>query len=218
MLVAISAVWAFPNELSAIFDNLNFAVIAADLAIIRLGIQLCVHDIFIDELNNADNRRNVLRHVWRLNVADGTTGRKSLKLRLKTQLGEGVDGFAHIDVVGIRNVVMVGNLRHNAELGLECLSKFVGRRLQRRAVEGVVDILRFLPLRAFVVHFLHDGQSQRLTFLVCVAVSCKVVDRFIESGVTQGNCGVSVVKQLVDGLTLCKAGQSAVLPQNRRDI
>ena len=51
VLVAISAVWAFPNELSAIFDNLNFAVIAADLAIIRLGIQLCVHDIFIDELN-----------------------------------------------------------------------------------------------------------------------------------------------------------------------
>ena len=40
VLVAISAVRAFPNELSAIFDNLNFAVIAADLAIIRLGIQL----------------------------------------------------------------------------------------------------------------------------------------------------------------------------------
>ena len=36
VLVAISAVRAFPNELSAIFDNLNFAVIAADLAIIRL--------------------------------------------------------------------------------------------------------------------------------------------------------------------------------------
>ena len=55
VLVAISAVRAFPNELSAIFDNLNFAVIAADLTVIALCVQFGIHDIVIYKPHDLEN-------------------------------------------------------------------------------------------------------------------------------------------------------------------
>ena len=47
-LITVSAMRAFPYELSVILDDLDLAVVAAYLTVIALRIQLRVHDIVID--------------------------------------------------------------------------------------------------------------------------------------------------------------------------
>ena len=41
ILIAVAAVGAFPHQLAVIFYDLDFAVIAANLTIIALGVQFC---------------------------------------------------------------------------------------------------------------------------------------------------------------------------------
>lgn len=48
--ISVMAVGAFPHQLAIIIDNLDFSVIAANLAIIALGVQFSIHDVIIDEL------------------------------------------------------------------------------------------------------------------------------------------------------------------------
>ena len=51
VLVAVMAVGALPNEFPVLFDNLDFAVVAANLAIVALSVQLSIHDVVIDKLD-----------------------------------------------------------------------------------------------------------------------------------------------------------------------
>ena len=54
VLVAVAAVGALPDQLAGfVLHDLNLAVKAAALTVIALGVQLCVHDIIIDELHAA---------------------------------------------------------------------------------------------------------------------------------------------------------------------
>ena len=109
-LVGIAALGADPNELAVgVLLNGDLAVIAAGLAVVGLGVQLCVHDVVVDVLHDLQHRVDVLLHIGHLHIADGAAGRQLLELGLKGQLGEGVDLLANMDVVGVGNVALVGN-------------------------------------------------------------------------------------------------------------
>ena len=41
----VAAMRTFPHELAIVFDNLDFAIKAAHLTVIALGIQLGIHDV-----------------------------------------------------------------------------------------------------------------------------------------------------------------------------
>lgn len=90
-LIAVAALGALPNELAIVFNNANFSVEAALLAVVAFRVELCVHDIFVDELKHTRYRLKIVLHVRNLNVGDGTTGRKLLEGTFELKFGKGVD-------------------------------------------------------------------------------------------------------------------------------
>ena len=126
-LIPVAALGAFPNQLSVIFLDLDFAVEAAYLAVVRLGIQFRVHDVLIDELHDFQNRINVALHVRDFHIADSASGRQLLELSFKGELLEGIDLFGHMDMIGVGNIVLVRNARNNTESLLQALCKLIRR-------------------------------------------------------------------------------------------
>lgn len=80
-LVAIAAVRAFPDQLSAVicYDS-DFTVIAATFTVIALGVQFCIHNVIVDMLHDRKDCRNILLHVRHFHVTDRAARRKLLKL------------------------------------------------------------------------------------------------------------------------------------------
>ena len=139
-------------------------------------------------------------------------------MALKLQLVERIDFLGHMHVIAVRDVALVGNALDNAEAALQALRELVRRGFERRAIQREVDVARFLPLGALVVHVLHNLERERRAFRIGVAVAGHVLHAFIQARVSQRNGGIASVEQLVDGLALGQARQCAVLPQNRRRV
>ena len=87
-LVGVAALGADPDQLAVHILDLDLTVIAAALAVVGLGVQLCVHDVVVDELHHLQHGRNVLLHVGNFHIADGAAGAQLLEICLKAQLGE----------------------------------------------------------------------------------------------------------------------------------
>ncbi len=146
VLIAVSAVRALPDQLAGlILDNLDLSVVATALAVIALRVQLRIHDVIIDELHHRENRRDVVLHIRNLNVADCATRGQLLELGLEFQLAECVDLLSHMNMITVRDVVLVGDSLDDAKTLLQALCKLVRRGLHRRAVYRVADILCLLP-------------------------------------------------------------------------
>ena len=108
-----------------------------------------------------------------------------LELRLELELGERVDLFRHVDVVGVRDIALVRHALDHAEALLQALGELVGRGLERRAVEGVVDVFGGFPLLALVVHLLHDGEGERRCAGVGVALAGHVLHALVKARVAE---------------------------------
>lgn len=213
VLVGVAAVRTAPNQLAMlILDNLNLLVPATALAVIGLCVEFGVHDVVIDVLQHGHDGRNVVGQVGNLDVADGAARRELLELCLELQLGEGVNFLSHMDMVAVGNVTLVCDAFNDAEALLEALGKLVGSGLDGRPIQAVVHILIGLPLLALVVHVLHDIQRELLGLGVSVAPAGHGLDTLIQTSVAQRDGGISVVEELVDGLTFLQAGQSTMLP------
>ena len=217
-LVTVAALGALPHQLAVVLHDVDLAVVAADLAVVALGVQLGVHDVVVDELHHLDDRLQVVLHVGHLHVADGAAGAELLEIGLELQLGKGVDLLRHVDVVGVGDIVAVGDAGDDAEPLLQALGKLVGSGLQRGAVQAEIDVALGLPLGAGVVHVLHDFQRKGLGGRVGVAAAGHILAALVQAGVAQADGGVAAVQQLVDGLALFQAGQRAVLPQDGRGV
>ena len=214
VLVAVAALGALPDQLAVVLDDLDLAVVAAALAVVGFGVQFGVHDVVIDELKHAHDCFQIVLHVGHFHVADGAARRQLLEIALELQLGESVDRLRHMDMIAVGDIVFVGDARDKAEPLLQTLGELVGRGLQRRAVERVVDVLGLLPLVTLVVHVLHDAQCKGLCTGIGVAAAGHIFHALIQAGVAEADGGIAAVKQLVDLLALLQAGQRAVLPQN----
>ena len=214
VLVRVAALGALPDQLAVFLHDLDLAVPAAHLAVVGLGVQLRVDDVVVDELHHLQHRLQVVLHVRHLHIADGAAGGQGLELGLELQLVEGVDILCHVDVVAVGDIALVGDALDDAEPALEALGELVGGGLQRRAVQGEVDVALLLPLPAGVVHVLHHLQGEGGGGGVRVALAGHVLHALVEAGVAQGDGGVAVVEQLVDGLALLQPGAGAVLPQD----
>ena len=157
VLVAVVALGALPNQLAVLLHDADLAVVAADLAVVALGIQLGIHNVFVDELHDLDDGFEVILHVGHLDVADSAARRQLLEVALKLQLGEGVDLLGNMDVVGVGDIVAVGDARHHAEALLQALGKLVGGGFQRGAVQAEINVVLLLPARAGIVHMISSS-------------------------------------------------------------
>ena len=115
-LILISTVRAFPDQFAGlVFFDLDFSIVSAYFAVVALGIQLCVHDVVVDELHDGEHRRNIILHVRNFYVADGSTRGQLLECRFKFQLAESIDFLGYMDVVAVGDVVLIGNTRNDTK-------------------------------------------------------------------------------------------------------
>ena len=213
VLVAIAAVRAFPDELAVfVFDDLDLSIIAADHAVVALGIQLCVHDIFIDVLHDGENGRDIRLHVRDFDVGDRAARGELLEIGFKFQLVEGIDLLCDVDMVAVGDVVLICDAFDEPEALLEAFGKFIGGGFHRGAVDGVGDVFLRSPFAAFVIQLLHDGQGEFPALFRGVGDTEHADAHFIQAGIAEGNGAVVIEEELVDGLALLEARECAVLP------
>lgn len=80
ILVSVTTVRAFPYQLSCLIcHDLDLPVIAAGLAVIALGIELCIGDIVIDKAHDRKHSLNIILQIGNLHIADSSAGRKLLE-------------------------------------------------------------------------------------------------------------------------------------------
>jgi len=65
-----------------------------------------------------------------------------------------------VDVIGVGDIALIRDALDHAEALLKALGKAVGSALQRRAVDGVVDVFLCLPLGGVGVQHPHDLKAQ----------------------------------------------------------
>ena len=122
--------------------------------------------------------------------------------------------LTNVYVIAVCDIVVVCDIRNNAESLLQALGELICSRLQRSAVQRVVDVFCFFPFCALIIHILHDRQRERFCFRIGVTLSGHILHTLIQAGVTQADGGIAAEQQLVDLFTLLQAGQCAVLPQD----
>ena len=107
-LVCVSAVWTLPDQFSvSICDNANFASVTAFLATVGFCIQLRIHYVFVNVLEQSDYSRNIVFHIWNFDITYSATRRKFLELAFKCEFCECINLFSHMHVIRICNVVFV---------------------------------------------------------------------------------------------------------------
>ena len=174
--------------------------------------------MIVDELHDLQHRVEVVLHVRHLDVADRAAGGERLELRLEGELIEGVDMLGDVNVVGVRDVVLVRDALDEAEALLQALGKFIRRGLQRCSVEREVDVGRFLPALARIVHVLHNFKRKRRSRRVGVRFSRHVLDALVKARVAERDRRIAAVEELVDRLALFEPRERAILPEDRRGV
>ena len=218
-LIAVAADRALPDQLAGIvLDDHDLAVITAALAVVALGVELGVHDVLIDVFHHSQNSGNVVLHVGNLDIADGAAGGELLEIGLEFEFVEGIDFLSHMYMVAVGDIIFVCNTLDDAETLLQALGKLVGRGFHGSAVNGVADALRGTPLGALVIETLHDLEAELPSLVGSVGLAGHAHAHLIETRVTQADGAVVVKEQAVDLLAFFQAGDSAVLPEDGRDI
>ena len=195
-LITVAAMGTFPHELAVgIIRYFNLAVKTADLAIVALGIELGVHNVVIDELHNSEHSVDIVLHIGHLDVRDCVAGRELLELSLERKLCERIDRLGNVYVVGVGDVIFIGNTLNDTEAVLQTLSKLVGSALKRSAVERVIDILSRLPLSGVLVELPHNFKAELLTLVLGELLSVervyalpksRIAERYATTGDSKG--------------------------------
>ena len=116
ILILISAIRTFPDQFPRfVFLDQNLAAISAAFTIITLCIQLCIHNIIVNELHNGKHCRNIILHIRNFHVADCSTRRQFLEISLEFQFIECVDFFCHMHMVAVCNIVFICNSLNDAK-------------------------------------------------------------------------------------------------------
>ncbi len=116
VLIAVSAFRAFPDKFAVlVLCNDDLPVKAADLTVIALGIQLGIHYIIVYKLHHLKHSLDVILHVGHFDIRYRAARRQCLELAFKRQLFEGVYLFGNMYVIGICNIILVGNARYYTE-------------------------------------------------------------------------------------------------------
>ena len=142
ILIGIAAVRAFPDKLAMlVLDDVDLAVVAANMAIIALGIKLGVHDIVVNKLHYRQYRVEIVLHIGNLDVGYRASGGERLELRLQSELIKRVDVLGHVNVIAVGDIILVRDALDYAEALLQAFCELVGGAFERGAVKRVIDRL-----------------------------------------------------------------------------
>ena len=144
-LIGIAALGADPNQLAVVFLHFDLTIEAAFLTVVALGVQLSVHNIVVDELHDLQHSVNILLHIGNFHIADSAAGGELLEFGLEAQLGEGIDLFGNVYMIGVGNVTLIGDTGNHTEALLQALGEFVAKL-------NNVERFEFLPYHSIGVH------------------------------------------------------------------
>ena len=131
-LIAIMAMRTFPYEFPRfVVHDLNFPVVTAYLTIVALGIELGVHDVFIDEFHDGKDGRDIVLHVGNFHVGNGATGRKLLEFALEFELGERVNLLGNVHVIAVGDIALIRNAGNDAETLLQTFGEFIYKKTKK---------------------------------------------------------------------------------------
>ena len=114
---------------------------------------------------------------------------------LERKLCERIDRLGNVYVVGVGDVIFIGNTLNDTEAVLQTLSKLVGSALKRSAVERVIDILSRLPLSGVLVELPHNFKAELLTLVLGELLSVervyalpksRIAERYATTGDSKG--------------------------------
>ena len=71
VLICVSTIRTAPDKFSIlVLYNFYFFVVSADLTVVRLGVQFCVHDIVINVLDYCEDSWNIVLQVCYFYIRD----------------------------------------------------------------------------------------------------------------------------------------------------
>ena len=123
-----------------------------------------------------------------------------------------------MNVIGISDIISIRYTRNLAKSLLKTFSKLICCGLKRSAVNAEINICFLLPPVASLVHMLHNVKCKRLALRVGMRLACHIFSTFIKTCITERNCRISVIKKLINLLSLFKPCKSTVLPKNRSSV
>ena len=213
--VAVVALGALPDGVALlVVHDLDLTIEAALMAVVALGVELCVHDVVVDKLHHGLDGFRVVGHVGDLHIGDLAAAGDGLELGLKRQLVEGVDGLPHVDMIAVGVVALVRDIGHLTELLLVDLGEPVAQALGGSAVQGEAQPGLFLPPVAGGPQVLHHPVGELKALLRGVGAALHRHGHLVHADIAQGDGGVAAVEQLVDGFAGLQPGTGTVLPHD----
>ena len=98
LLIAVTTLWTLPDELAVVFLDENLSIEAAFVTVVRLRVELRIHDVIVDVADDVQHCVDIVRHVRDLNVGNLTAGTELLELGLKTQFIEGRNLLSNVNL------------------------------------------------------------------------------------------------------------------------
>ena len=188
------------------------------MAIVRLGVEFGVLDIVVNKPYDVLHRGEVVAHIGYLYVRDCAARRYLLELAFKLELVEGVDVLAHVYVVRVGVVALVGDVLYGAEALFIYAREAVAERFCGGAVESEAYVGLLLPLLAVVAEAVHYFKREGKALFGSVRFASHKFCNFIEAYISERYRGVAAEEIFIYLFTLVEAGYRAVLPMYGRYV
>ena len=188
-VVLIVASGAFPL---IIIVNGDFAIKAAHMAVVGFGIKFSVLNIVIDEFDNLFQGFGIVTHIGNFYIGNSAAGGNLLELAFKFKFAEGIDFFAHINVVGVGVVALIGYILDGAEASLVHASEAIAEALGGGAIKAEAQTSFSLPFFAGTAQTIHHAQSKFFALGGGVADALHELGYLVETNITQGNGGITI--------------------------
>ncbi len=207
--VFVVAIRAFPFVV-VIADD--FAVEAADVAVVGFRIEFAVADVVVDETDHREDGFDIVCHIRDFDVGNAAAGRDFLELRLEAEFIEDVDRLTDIHVVAIRVVAFVGHVGDVAEAGAIEDTETVREGFGRGAVEGKAEAVFFSPVDDGLFQAADDPERKFFAFRGRVGDTFDEDGGFVNADVAEGKRRVSVLQKVENFRAFRQACDGAVLP------
>ena len=169
-----------------------FAVEAANVAIIRLGVKLRILDIIVNVFYNVLHGGQVVAHIGYFDVGNSSARGNLLELAFKREFGECVDMLAHVHMITVCIVALVRDVGYLAEALFINPCEAVAKRFRRRTVQPEAQPRFLFPFFAMLAQGIHNFKRKLRSFGVGMRNSLDKLCYFVKSYITQRNGRVAV--------------------------
>ena len=191
---------------------------AGETGVLVAQVEFSIENRVVHVLHDVENRLDVVLHVRNLDVAD----RPALALRrilgLVRKLRECVYMLGDVIMIGIDDIVAIGDIRDDSVTTQQAAGELVCSVLHRRTVNRIADVLILLPLIAFCVQMVHDRHAELLAATGELILAGHVADGVGKPAVAEGDGRISSLEMREHLFAWLQSQIHPMLPEGRGDI